>query len=285
MAKLPYFPFFPADWLSSPTIQCATLEEQGAYVRILCACWLSNDCTVKDDSSTLSKLSGLPEHSLTFVRSVLVQHPSIEGHLTNKRLLDEFKKAQRFIAQKVQAGKKSGKSRRTSVRSNSTNETGTSVRNHIHNSSSSSSSEVISQKHIQIEEKNKKILSASTSVERHQAKTVEVWRDFRAAYHDRYHVDPVRNMQVNAMLSKLVDRLGKDDAPHVAAFYLRHNNPYYVQKRHPVNLLLQDAEGLRTQWATGVKATTGEARNLETMDNMQGQHDRVMKLLNQGGVT
>lgn len=127
------------------------------------------------------------------------------------------------------------------------------------------------------------IIPASAKAERSPTKTSEVWSDYRAAYHDRYQVDPVRNMQVNGMLSRLVDKLGREEAPQVAAFYLRHNNPFYVQKRHPVNLLLQDAEGLRTQWATGIKATTNEARNIETQDNMREQNKRVMKLLNQGG--
>lgn len=85
------------------------------------------------------------------------------------------------------------------------------------------------------------------------------------------------------MLSRLVDKLGTEEAPPVAAFYVTHNHSFYVAKRHPVNLLLQDAEGLRTQWATGVRATTSEARNMETQDNMREQHRRVMNLLNQGG--
>jgi hypothetical protein len=48
-----------------------------------------------------------------------------------------------------------------------------------------------------------------------------------------------------------VDRLGAEEAPLVADFFLTHNDQYYVKKMHPVGLLLQDAEKLRTEWKTG----------------------------------
>lgn len=108
-----------------------------------------------------------------------------------------------------------------------------------------------------------------------------VWIAYAHAYFARYGVDPVRNAGVNAMLGKLVDKLGADDAPYVAAFYLTHNDPYYVKKRHPPNLLLQDAEGLRTQWATGVKATTSEGRHAEFADNVAGKIRRVQQIMNE----
>ncbi|MGA0397208.1 MAG: hypothetical protein ACO3O3_08605 [Ilumatobacteraceae bacterium] len=39
MKKLPYFPFYPGEWLRSPTVLGMTLEEQGAYLRLLCWQW------------------------------------------------------------------------------------------------------------------------------------------------------------------------------------------------------------------------------------------------------
>jgi hypothetical protein len=97
-------------------------------------------------------------------------------------------------------------------------------------------------------------------------------------------VEPVRNSKTNAHLCQLVDRLGAEEAPQVAAFFLTHNKPLYVAARHPTNLLVQDAEGLRTQWATGVKATTTEAKNLELRDNVVGQYERVMASLERKGM-
>jgi len=37
--KLPYFPFYPGEWLRSPTTMGMTLEEQGAYLRLLSVQW------------------------------------------------------------------------------------------------------------------------------------------------------------------------------------------------------------------------------------------------------
>jgi len=59
---------------------------------------------------------------------------------------------------------------------------------------------------------------------------------------------------VSAMLCKLVDKLGAEEAPLVAAFYVTHRSSWYAEKMHPVNLLLADAEKLRTEWATGRQA-------------------------------
>ena len=53
------------------------------------------------------------------------------------------------------------------------------------------------------------------------------------------------------MLASLLRRLPVAEAPEVAAFYVRHNAALYVRAGHAVDLLLRDAEKLRTEWATG----------------------------------
>ncbi len=107
------------------------------------------------------------------------------------------------------------------------------------------------------------------------ASGIATWTSYAQAYEARYHVQPVRNRTVNSHLKALVNRLGTDEAPQVAAFYLTHNKPFYVTARHPTNLLLKDAEGLRTEWATGIKATTGEAKQAEVQDDARAQINRV----------
>lgn len=102
---------------------------------------------------------------------------------------------------------------------------------------------------------------------------------YRNAYVDRYGVEPVRDKQMNVAMCQLIEKLGAAEAPHVAAFYLTHNDPFYVKKRHPPNLLVLDATGLRTQWATGVRATTSEARNAEMKDDVLEQVKRVRALM------
>jgi Transcription initiation factor TFIID, subunit TAF6 (also component of histone acetyltransferase SAGA) len=87
------------------------------------------------------------------------------------------------------------------------------------------------------------------------APTAAIWEAYARAYQDRYGVAPVRNAKVNGQLAHLLTRLGADEAPAVAAFFVRHNNRYYVQKAHSVDCLLADAEKLRTEWATGRRVT------------------------------
>jgi len=285
MANLPYFPFYPSDWLSSPRIMCLTLAEQGAYIRLLSVCWMSGDCSLPIEKSKLSILSGLPIDQLGPVQDLLRSHPTKSDALTNERLYKEWEKAHWISEARSKAGRKSGKSRRTHVQQmleqnsnkKSTVADKSEVRIRSQNQTHNSDSDLDLEK-----DKDKKILSASASP-RVSGKSVDTWNAYSDAYLVRYGVKPVRNAGTNAMLGKLVEKLGAEEAPHVAGFYLTHNNPFYVTKRHPTNLLLQDAEGLRTQWATGVKSTTNEARNMETKDNMREQHTRVMKLLNQGG--
>lgn len=111
--------------------------------------------------------------------------------------------------------------------------------------------------------------------------SVQIWQAYATAYHTRYSVDPVRNAKVNGQIAHLVSRLGKE-APAVAAFFVRHNNAIYVRARHPVDLLLRDAEGLRTQWATGRISTGLEARSAEQVDAVQAQIERVGRDLEAG---
>jgi uncharacterized protein YdaU (DUF1376 family) len=91
-------------------------------------------------------------------------------------------------------------------------------------------------------------------------KSAAVWDAYAMAYFDRYGVAPARNAKANSMLAQLVDRLGAEEAPHVAAFYVGHQRAQYVAGRHPISLLLRDAEGLRTDWATRRQITEFEAR-------------------------
>lgn len=90
-------------------------------------------------------------------------------------------------------------------------------------------------------------------------KSAEPWQAYSRAYRERYGVDPVRNQRSNVLLCQLVDRLGAREAPAVAAFYLRHQKSVYVAGRHPIELLLRDAEAIRTDWMTGRQSTVAAA--------------------------
>ena len=90
--------------------------------------------------------------------------------------------------------------------------------------------------------------------------TAATWDAYSDAYRIRYAVDPVRNAKVNGQLAQLVQRLGADEAPGVAGFFVGHQRLEYVRAMHPVDLLLRDAEALRTSWATGRQVTATQAQ-------------------------
>lgn len=91
------------------------------------------------------------------------------------------------------------------------------------------------------------------------APSAETWAAYAEAYRMRYQADPVRNATVNGQLSQLVGRLGAEEAPLVAAWYVGHPNRYYVGAGHSVGVLLKDCEKLRTEWATGRQSTATQA--------------------------
>lgn len=95
------------------------------------------------------------------------------------------------------------------------------------------------------------------------AKTSAAWEGYSEAFLQRYGVTPRRNARVNASLAKLVDCVGVAEAPHVAAFYVRHNRGAYVVAKHPVTLLARDGEGLWAEWATNRQVSETEARQAD----------------------
>lgn len=93
-----------------------------------------------------------------------------------------------------------------------------------------------------------------------QAACHETWRAYGAAYVERYGVPPIRNAKVSSQVRQLVQRLGHEESPLVAAWFVGHPNGFYVTKGHDIGALLADAEKLRTEWATGRVMTAGKAR-------------------------
>lgn len=96
-------------------------------------------------------------------------------------------------------------------------------------------------------------------VERATSKTEPIWRAYSDAYRQAYGADPVRNAKVNGQLANIVDRIGAEDAPAVAAWFVQHRKRWYVEKGHSVECLQKDCEQLRTEWATGRRSTSTAA--------------------------
>jgi uncharacterized protein YdaU (DUF1376 family) len=89
------------------------------------------------------------------------------------------------------------------------------------------------------------------------------WKHFTNAYFKRYNIEPVKNAKVFSVIKLFVARIGFADAPYVAEFFVNHNERFYVQRSHPVDSMLKDCEGLRTQWATNRPMTSTQAHQLD----------------------
>lgn len=101
-----------------------------------------------------------------------------------------------------------------------------------------------------------------------QAACKETWKSYSSAYFARYGTEPVRNATVNSQVKSFVKRLSYDESPQVAAWFLDHTASFYVSGGHGFNLLLKDAEKLRTEWATGRRMNGTKARQVERAGSM-----------------
>lgn len=105
-----------------------------------------------------------------------------------------------------------------------------------------------------------KVARASGKRPQKNPANANTWEAYAKAYAERYGADPVRNAKVNGQVAQFVKRVGEQDAPHVAAYFLTSRNGYYSSRGHSVDCLLSDAEKLRTEWATGRQTSQSEAR-------------------------
>ncbi|UTD54948.1 helix-turn-helix domain-containing protein [Halomonas sp. MS1] len=113
------------------------------------------------------------------------------------------------------------------------------------------------------------------------AKTFKAWANYACAYRRRYKTWPVSNQKTSAMLSQLVDRVGAELAPKVAAFYLQMNQQFYITKVHPVSLLLADCEAIATQCTTGQQVTHAQSRQMDSTQSNLSNLEQAKAMLRQ----
>lgn len=84
--RFPYMPFYVDDWLSSDTVEGFTLEQQGAYMLLLCRQWKAPDGKLPKDESVLARWSRLGSRWKS-VGKPIVAACFVERHggLVNKR--------------------------------------------------------------------------------------------------------------------------------------------------------------------------------------------------------
>lgn len=115
------------------------------------------------------------------------------------------------------------------------------------------------------------------------AKTFKPWANYAITYRRRYGVYPIWNAKVAGQMGQLVDRVGADLAPGVAAYFLSINSQYYVTKGHPAGLLLADCENIATQMQTGQQMTATRARQMDGTQANASAADEAKRLLAASG--
>lgn len=123
--------------------------------------------------------------------------------------------------------------------------------------------------------------SASATAKRRKVTThvpasSDVWQAYAEAYQARYGTAPVRNAKSNSLVKAFVGRVAASEAPGVARHYLASQNARYVASGHSLGCMLQDAEKLRTEWATGRMGTGYGAHQADKSAGRMAAHLQAM---------
>ena len=113
MADFPYFPFYPGDFVIDT--QHLSTAEVGAYVKLMCAAWMQDDCTLPSDDRMLQRTTGIRGAAWVRSKETLLSFWSQteEGRLHQKRLTMEREKVIAMVAQKSYAGRSSQAKRKS----------------------------------------------------------------------------------------------------------------------------------------------------------------------------
>jgi hypothetical protein len=116
MAKDPAFPWYASDWLGSNRRAMMTLEQQAAYMNLLCRQWTDKTCSLPDDDEMLAHLSELNEGWLNggcqVLRPCFPKHPTLEGRIANPKLVLVREEREEWRRKSQEGGRKSGAVRR-----------------------------------------------------------------------------------------------------------------------------------------------------------------------------
>jgi len=110
------------------------------------------------------------------------------------------------------------------------------------------------------------------------------WEAYSDSYFNRYGAEPVRNAKVNGLIAQLVKRLGAEEAPHVAFYFVTINDAFYLRTLHDLGNLVAKCEAIRTQWATGKQMTGTTARQLENTQSNISAAEEAKRLMREGGI-
>lgn len=119
--SIPYFPLYVTDYEADTAH--LSLEEDGAYNRLLRLCWRTPGCSIPDDPKwIMRRLRVSPEEFDAVVALVIEEFfKSEKGRLFSPRLREEFEKTSETFQKRSAAGKKGGRPSK-SLKTNDTGE-------------------------------------------------------------------------------------------------------------------------------------------------------------------
>lgn len=111
--SLAYFPMFPADFEADTSH--LTLEEDGAFNRLLRICWLTPGCSIPDDPAWIARRMRVDLATFDRVVSPVLREffKRRSGRLYSRRLLSIWQETDAKHKRRVEAGRKGGRPRKS----------------------------------------------------------------------------------------------------------------------------------------------------------------------------
>lgn len=111
MGCLPYFKFYPADWLADRTVRTMSPEARGIYWDLLAVAW--NEGGIPADPSSLAGWLGVTPKRFQRIWVEIEGCWESNGHslLVNPRLERERREASEARQRRVEAGRKGGRAK------------------------------------------------------------------------------------------------------------------------------------------------------------------------------
>lgn len=94
--KAPAFQFYPADWLADARVAAMTLEEEGAYIRLICFCW--RERSLPPELPELARLLKVSPEKMADLWTALEPcfRIGLDGRFEHRRLDAERRKQREF---------------------------------------------------------------------------------------------------------------------------------------------------------------------------------------------
>ena len=289
-----YFPFYTGDYYRDT--RHLSMLQHGAYRQLLDHCWDQKGPLPLDLEKCYRICGAVSKEEQECVRGIISEFFVCmdDGHY-QKRVMEEVAKAEQWSQKSREGGLKSAITRRSKARKGAAakrnepplNHPSTTVQPPSVSPSPSPSPSLTPSPTYSGEPPGppQPTVASGKPARKRAVKPVsgDVWEAYCFAYKSRYQVEPVRNAKVNSQLSQLVGRLG-DEAAEVAGFYVSNRNGLYVASKHCTDLLLRDAEKLRTEWATGNVTHGRDAREEDRLSATGAMWDRVGERLKAKGI-